>query len=140
MNMNILTNHENKLISVENYFNLLAKKSKLEVIEEVQMNEMKRYLTYCFELEKKGILPESALPSLAKYREKINALQEKEAEDLTRLESLEVENYQQSFHNQEDENYKRTLHQKSGYVDAIIILAALLNVGFIIAMTILGNR
>lgn len=134
--MNTQTN--DKIISIEEYFNILGKESKLDAKETVQKEEMKNYLEDCQALEDKGLLPESARPSLAKYEQKMVELQEKEKK--TQLEQAELIKFQaKEEQKQEEKEYGRVLNKKAGYVDAVVILVVLLNVGFIIAMAILGS-
>ncbi len=137
--MNTQTN--NKIVSIEKYFEILGKESKLDAKETVQKEEMKNYLEDCQALEDKGLLPESARPSLAKYEQKMVELQDKPEDTRTSLEQAEIIKFQARMEqNQEEKEYGRVLNKKAGYVDAIVILVVLINVGFIIAMAILGNR
>lgn len=92
-----------------------------------------------------GILPKSAGSILQEYQKEIAKLLEKENKT-TREEALISKYYKEPeqevvpIRTRTKENNYEMPTNKAGYIDATVILIMLLNIGFILAMTILGNR
>jgi len=163
--MNTNETETNIILPIDQYFELIAKPEEevQEFLKNPKNNIAFTNLEYTIqkaeELEngngkdhEGGILPESANFILPRYYEKISELKEKENRT-PREEILVTEYYNEMKTQEEQENniipmrtrtkekndyYRPT--SKAGYIDATIILIMLLNIGFIVAMTILGNR
>lgn len=123
----------NSVVTVEEYFEILTKVDALSPKEESQKNIFKQFLSDC-ENNKEHISPASR-DIYTEYRKEIAKLYCKK--NLTEREREEINEYESKMNN--SNNHTRVL-SKSGYVDAIVILALLLSVGIIIAAVILGNR
>lgn len=163
--MNTNETETNIILPIDQYFELIAKPEEevQEFLKNPKNNIAFTNLEYTIqkaeELEngnnkehEEGILPESANFILPQYYQKISELKEKENRT-PREEILVTEYYNEMKTQEEQENnivpmrtrtkekneyYRPT--SKAGYIDATIILIMLLNIGFIVAMTILGNR
>ncbi len=145
------------ILDINTYFEIIAKPE--EEVKEFLKDPKNNILFTNFEsiiedakeLEKGGILPESATFIFPKYYEYVSALKEKE--NRTPREEIIVTKYYNEMKEKEEKDnnivpmrtrtkennyYKPT--SKAGYIDAAVILIMLLNIGFIVAMTILGNR
>lgn len=166
MNMNTERERETIEIGMEEYFRLIAlPEEELQQILEsdatkkVAFDRFEKYINQCEELEngngidhEGGLLPDSAKPILNLYQQYITT-KLKEKETRTPREERLVEKYCKEQNQTEDDknnvvpirtrmkeqNYY-TPNNKAGYIDATIILVMLLNIGFIVAMTILGGR
>lgn len=133
MNMNSQTN----LITVEQYFNILNQES-LKPEEIVQKASFEKYIQMCRTYE--SYLSPAAQSILSSYNAHVMAMGTKE--NKTSHEESVLKDFQSAF-----EKTDETLNQdgpvrtltKSGYIDATIILAVILNLGFIIAMTMIGS-
>lgn len=140
--MNINTDPMDNITSPEEYFAILAKENDLTPKEVIKKRRFEWFITNC---EKNpDLLSDATEDVYAKYKNYMITLSEKE--NKTPLEQEAVNGYQQKIlemgkeENEEEEAYKRTLSNKSGYVNATIILVMILNIGFIIAMALLGNK
>lgn len=127
--------------TTEEYFAILAKENDLTPKEVIKKRRFEWFITNC---EKNpDLLSDATEDVYAKYKNYMITLSEKE--NKTPLEQESVNVYQQKIletgkEENEEEAYKRTLNNKSGYVNATIILVMILNIGFIIAMALLGSK
>ena len=127
------------IITVDEYFKLLDK-DNLTIEEMSQKNAFKKFILDCQEYE--SLISPAAQSILADYNNKLLSLETKK--NKTSHEENVLKEFQNTFQEQESNENKeysgptRNL-SKAGYMDATIILALLLNVGFIIAMVILGS-
>ena len=158
--MNTNETETNIILPIDQYFELIAKPE--EEVQEFLKNPKNNIALTNFEYtiqkaeelengndkeHEGGILPESANFILPKYHQKISELKEKENRT-PREEILVTKYYNEMEQKEKQENNivpmrTRTYYRptsKAGYIDATIILIMLLNIGFIVAMTILGNR
>lgn len=133
------TDPMDNITTAEEYFEILAKEKDLTPKEVIKKRRFEWFITNC---EKNSDFVSDATEDIyAKYKKHLVALSEKE--NKTALEQEAVNNYQQKILEMEkretEEGYTRKL-DKSGYVNATIILVMILNIGFIIAMALLGNK
>lgn len=133
MNMN----SQDSLISVEEYFKILEKEN-LKPEELISKKSFEKYISLCKDYE--DFLSPAAQSILNAYNSRVMNLNVKE--NKTAHEESVLTDFQSAFEatkeDLEQEGPVRRL-AKSGYIDAAVILTILLNVGFIIAMTMLGR-
>lgn len=133
------TEQMNKIVTPEEYFTILAKK-EITPKERSQKNIFEDFISNC---EKNPDLLSPAVEDIySAYKRGMAKLFAKE--NKTPMEIEVVASYQRKIaetKNQEsnEENLVRTLN-KAGYVNATIILVMILNIGFIIAMALLGSK
>lgn len=136
--MNIETVIEH-LIPVEEYFRLASQEEELTPEETQQKEAFEEFIDYCTEYI--DFLTPAAEAVYGKYKTHILGLNAK-GDKKTEKENKIVQFYDQhnTFLEEEKEETYGTSRKlsKAGYVDATVILVVLLNVGFIIAMAILG--
>lgn len=126
--------------TTEEYFAILAKENDLTPKEVIKKRRFEWFITNC---EKNpDLLSDATEDVYAKYKNYMITLSEKE--NKTPLEQETVNGYQQKIlemgkEENEEEVYTRKLN-KAGYVNATIILVMILNIGFIIAMALLGSK
>lgn len=130
----------NDIVTVEEYFAILAKKDGLTPKDTMQKNHFEEFITNC---EKNpDLLSPAAQDIYAEYKKYLAALSTKENQ--TQLEQDIIIDYQKKVSEMEEQeqeqDYTRKLVDKAGYVNATIILVMLLNIGFIIAMALLVNK
>lgn len=126
----------NDIVTVEEYFAILAKKDGLTPKETMQKNHFEEFITNCE--ANPDLLSPAAEDIYAKYKKYLAAISTKENQ--TPLEQGILIDYQKKVSEREEEQeYTRKL-DKAGYVNATIILVMLLNIGFIIAMALLGRK
>lgn len=131
----------NDIVTAEEYFAILASDGDLTPKDKMQKKRFEWFITNC---EKNlDLLSPAAEDIYAKYKNYLAALSEKE--NKTELEQGIVIEYQRKVLEMEkeenvQEEYTRKLVNKAGYVNALIILVMLLNIGFIIAMALLGSK
>jgi len=132
MNMSSQTN----IITTEEYFQILGKEN-LSDIERIQKERYEKHIKLSQQYE--DFLSPAAQNVLNVHNSRTMELGNKENKTLH--EENVLKDFQSAFeshqNNLEHEGPVRRLAQ-SGFIDAGIILAILLNVGFIIAMAILG--
>lgn len=156
--MNTNETETNVILPIDQYFEIIAKPEEevKNILKDHQtnraFNNFEALILQAKGLEKGEILPESANFILPRYYQKIFELIEKE--NRTPREEILVTQYYNEMKPQEEQKnnivpmrtrtkekndyYRPT--SKAGYIDATVILIMLLNIGFIVAMTILGNR
>ena len=127
----------NKLISVTEYFKLIekAETNPAEFTNEDQMkvNQFENFITTAIQYE--DTASEALKSVIAMYREHIRVLYSTGKENLANQieEKLAVRLPEQ-------ENTRKLSLPQAGYVSSSIIVVVLLNIGFIIALAILGSR
>lgn len=161
--MNTNEQKTNVILSVEEYFKAIAlPENELEEFlknpkNNIAFTNFENHIQMAEELDngngidqEGGILPDSASFVLQQFHQKVSELIGKE--NKTPREEALVKKYYKQETTEERENIvplsrTRTKEKeyytstnKAGYIDATIILIMLLNIGFIVAMTILGNR
>ena len=137
---------DNNVVTPEEYKELIAKDEPTPV-ELMKTKQYEDYLKSCQFLEEldlgfgTGLTPESAEPIIAKTN--ANKLKLLNKENKTKHEEEVLKEFKKTLENNQEENltYKeegptRKL-KKAGYIDITIILFAILNIGFIIAMAML---
>jgi hypothetical protein len=125
-----------KPITTDEYFDYLLD-AKLDVEKILKKSTYEQYIELCKKYE--DFLSPAAQNILSEYNTKTLSLEAKEKK--TKQEEEVLKKFEQSFKDNnelENEGTVRKLTQ-SGYIDATIILAIILNVGFVIAMTIIGR-
>lgn len=134
MNMN---SQNNNLITSSEYFELL-KKTELTPIESSQKKSFEDFIKQCQKYEE--LISPASQSILTQYNTK--SLELANNENRTSHEEAVLEEFKNGFIQNENltqEGPSRKL-AKAGYIDAAVILTIILNVGFIVAMTILGAR
>ena len=72
----------------------------------------------------------------SEYQRKLKELANKENNVITEYEErVPNENLEET-----EDSTRKLVKNKSGYIDATVILVIILNIGFIIAMALLGNK
>ena len=149
MSEKTLSNNENG-ISIERFFDLIAmteEEINSNAIYMLQIEEFKHKIKNFQEWEEASMLTEPALSLLQQFNQKARALLNKENRTVQEDEIVQ----QLTFDSDDVQENAVTMSRvkkkqanvptnKAGHIDAVIILIMLLNIGFIIAMTILGNR
>ncbi len=142
MNMNIQTdnekiNNKNSVTTLDEYLELLKKES----LSPIEMIEKKRFETFISNCQKyEEFISPAAQSILNTYNSSVLSLVNKnhkskqEEEVLDRFQTSMEDNQKQISQN----GPVRKL-AKAGYIDATIILVALLNIGFIVAMFMLAK-
>lgn len=127
------------LVTVEEYFAILAREGNLTPKDIMQKKRFEWFITNC---EKNQDLLSPATEDIyAKYKKCLVSLSLKENQ--TQAEKEIVIDYQRKVLEMEEEKeqeYTRKLVDKAGYVNATIIIVMILNIGFIIAMALLGSK
>ncbi len=126
-------------VTVEEYFTILAKEGNLTPKDIMQKKRFESFITDC---EKNPDLLSPATEDVyAEYKKHLAALPSKE--NPTQYEKEVIIDYQRKVLEMEEQNeqeaYTKKL-DKAGYVNATIILIMILNIGFIIAMALLGSK
>ncbi len=124
-----------ELITPEQYFELLSK-DQLTPKETIQKNSFEMFVRRCEELS--SLISPATEGVYATYLKGITKLYGKE--NLSAFEEKALQNYEEKLKIKKETGQKRklTLNQ-AGTINAIIIFVMLLNIGFIIAMAILGR-
>lgn len=133
------TQIKDSIPTVQEYYDLIANPNPSPVdLTKIRIYE--DYMTMCRELDEKGLLPESAQKIVTEDR--LHTMDLGTKENKTDHEEKVLSNFQSTFDNQnmgkENDGPVRQL-TKAGYIDATVILVVILNVGFIIAMALLGR-
>lgn len=127
------------LITVNEYFELLGK-NELTEKELNDKNNFERFIKECEEY------PELISPAVSEvYSEyqkglsKVYIKDTKTSNEENLITSFESKLNEKNQELEEEQTLKRTL-DKAGYVNAIIILAMILNIGIIVAAFLLGSK
>lgn len=138
MNQEVLDNK----VTPEEYFAILAQERDLTPKEVMQKRIFeKEFLENC---EKYSYhLSQATEDVYGEYHNKMAALISKENKTILEIEA--VEKYQKwvlDVENKENNEVivRKLSNDKGGYINATIILVMILNIGFIIAMTLLGSK
>lgn len=130
-------NSQTNLITTEQYFDILSQES-LKPEEIIQKVSYEKFISMCRQYD--GLISPAAQSILNEYNSRVMTIGTKETK--TSHEESILNDFQSAFKNNEEnlsqEGPTRTL-AKAGYINATIILAILLNVGFVIAMAMLGS-
>ena len=123
----------NRIITPTEYFNISAKKEKTEK----EIEDLQTFQDFIKECE---TYPNHATPAMqdvySEYQRKLKELANKENNVITEYEErVPNENLEET-----EDSTRKLLKNKSGYIDATVILVIILNIGFIIAMALLGNK
>lgn len=129
------TNKKSFVVTVEEYFAILKKDGVLSPKEISQKNIFEKFMAECEKMS--DTLSPACQDICTEYRKEIAKLYYRR--ELTPLESEVLTHYESQKSTKEDLGYTRVF-SKSGYVDAVVVLVLLMNVGFIIAMILLGNK
>ena len=138
MNQEVLDNK----ITPEEYFTILSQERDLTPKEVMQKRIFeKEFLENCE--EHSYHLSQATEDVYGEYHNRMAALISKENKTLLEIEVLEK--YQKWILEREnkennEEIVRKLSNDKGGYVNATIILVMILNIGFIIAMTLLGSK
>lgn len=136
------TKYMNNIITVEEYIELLNSENELTPQQIIQMNSFETFIANC---EKYSLyLSPAAEKIYSQYKKELAKIYTKEKR--TKHENNVLLNFEKKvleMNNNENENseeFTRKLTNKAGYVNAAIILVMILNIGFIIAMALLGSK
>jgi hypothetical protein len=125
-------------ITTDEYFNILSQDT-LKPEDIAKKEHYEQYIKLCEKYE--NYLSSEVESILAKHNEGIMKLGNKEKK--TSNEAKVLQDLQQRFENNNEVNEHKEgpvrKLAKSGFIDATVIIVVILNVGFIIAMTILGR-
>lgn len=128
--------------TVSEYMQIISKKDEkaLSSEEESKKKVFEAYIEDCEFYENQfGMLSQATSDIYHRYKDELRKLQQKEKP--SKLEVEVLEKFKRKMENKNiDNNYTRKLTNKSGYINAIVILVMILNIGFIIAMALLGNK
>lgn len=134
------------IVTVDEFFRLIALKEdtfKENTLYLAQIETFRTFIKSCQELEAQGLEPESSTSYLNDFYRHAVKLQQMQEEERTELQQEVIKMVPEELLEKEKEMI-RTRNIKpsnnSGYVNAFIILVVLLNIGFILAMTILAGR
>lgn len=136
MNNNIVNN----LITVDEYFSLLAKNDALTAEENKSKTSFEEFIRQCKTYE--DLLSPAAAEVYANYQKGLANIYSKP--EHTPKEDTVIYNFQEDIDKKNKEiDEERALTRKldkAGFVNATIILVMILNVGIMIAMILLGNK
>ena len=120
--------------TTDDYFKILEKKD-LNPEDLTSKISYEDFISHCQKYEE--YLSQAATDVLSAYNSKVMALTNKE--NKTDFEKTVLQNFQNPFDKEEKLSQEGPVRKlaKTGYIDAAIILVIRLNLGFIIAMTIL---
>jgi hypothetical protein len=125
-------------ITTDEYFNILSQDT-LKPEDIARKKSYEQYIELCEKYE--DYLSPDAQSILTKHNERTMNLGSKEKK--TSNEAKVLQDLQQRFENNNEVNEHKEgpvrKLAKSGFIDATVIIVVILNVGFIIAMTILGR-
>ena len=127
-------------ITVNQYFILLEKDpSELKPDEKIKIKSFNTFIRLCKKYE--SLISDAALDILKEYNSRIVSLTKKE--NKTTHEEQVLKEFQSALENSNEEvlanNSPTRKLTKAGYIDATVILIILLNIGFIVAITIIGG-
>lgn len=130
----------NENFTVEEYFEILKK----DIFTSKEINQKNIFENYIKKCEEYSLYLSPAVESIySEYKKQMAALFTKE--NLTPFENEVLIDYQTRLSetdkggSTEEDDYIKKL-AKAGYINATIILVMILNIGFIIAMALLGRR
>lgn len=126
------------MITVDQYFRLVEK-NDLNPEEKVKIGTFETFIRLCKKYE--SLISEAALSVLKEYNSKVMSLANKESKN------SHEENILKEFNSSFEESSEKIVSvgaptrklTKAGYIDATIILTILLNIGFIVAVTLIGR-
>lgn len=143
---------KDNIISFEEYTALCEKEVRTPK-EEMQIDGYKKYMQVRDYLqsvqvgnETMDLTPVSAQSEMNKANSYAMGLMDKP--NKTEHEEQVLEDFQSRLRDNQNDNNVQLLEnegptrklQKAGYVDAVVLLAVILNIGFIVAMSILGGK
>ncbi len=129
----------NRQLTIDEYFTLL-KKNELNLVENHALKTFETYIQDCQKYE-----PYLVDDTRAYYNDFIRRLSQlSHEENITRCEQSALQKFSSLIPKEEevttltpDNDGPKKVLTKAGYIDSAIILAMLLNLGFIVAMTFL---
>lgn len=129
------TEIKNEPVTTSEYFSILEKQDKLTPIEINKKRFYENFITTCS--ENIDLLSPTTENIYKEYQKEMHRICIKE--NRTYYEEEALQNYQAKMLQEDDKDYVRKL-SKAGYVNATIIMVMILNIGFIVAMALLGNK
>ncbi len=123
----------NSVITPTEYSELIKLENPTPV-EQMQMKRYEEYIKDCDYLDDLMLLPTSAQDIYTKHNNNMLNLSSKEV--LSKKEQSVLSESQNNREKQEVNGKTRVL-AKDGYIDVIVIIAVVLNIGFIVALTML---
>lgn len=131
---------EGKIVSVTEYFDLVQK-SNLTEEEKLAIDTFENFIVNAITYEEYA--SDFLKSTIALYRAHINVLysrgQDKLAERIDNSIKDRVDLQKEELEKKRENIQTRKLSSNSGYISSAIILVVILNLGFIIALTILGS-
>ena len=132
----------NNIITVEEYIYLLNKKNELTPQEQIQVDSFENFIKNCEKYV--SYLSPAVKKIYYQYKKELAKVYTKEKrinnENKNLIEFEKLEENKRVVEFETINPYTRKLTNRAGYVNATIILVMILNIGFIIAMALLGNK
>ena len=134
-------NINNNTVTTEDYFRILEQIEPLSPIDGSKKQRYRAFITMCE--NNLPFLDDESQQIYGEYKKELLRLYQKN--NPTPLEKEEMEVYESRMNNVNTNEEEKGIglsrtRSKAGYVDAVVILVLLLNIGFIIAMAILGSK
>ncbi len=141
-----MNSQPNNIITPREYKELIAL-SNPDPIQIMKIKNYEDFLNNCAYLEQKGLLPEAADSIVSENN--MNTMELANKENRTLQEEKVVENFQNAL-DRDEEDYDNIINfekaktrirtiAKAGYIDVTFVLISLLNLGFIIAMSLISR-
>lgn len=123
------------VITPEEYSKIIEKEN-LTPKELIQKEQYERYIDYVKDLDSIGLAPTSSEPVMAEQNTRVARLMEKESK--TSHEEEVLNNWKNDLEEVKVQTFSKNRQlKKAGHADIFILLYAILNIGFIIAMAML---
>ena len=145
------------IVTPEKYFNMLEQKDKITSEDAILAQNLEKYIRFCHKY--KANLVEDVLAVYEDFMQRLKSLSAKE--EKTPMEEMTLQMFQDILHPlaeeteleqtelpSQEEGMKLSLDRtlpsvaksnNSGYINATVILVMILNIGFIVAMAIIGR-
>lgn len=130
---------DKQIISTNEYFEILGKQEEeLSPSDIVKKENYENFIRDCHRYE--SLISDTAQTILSEYNTKTSSVAVKENKTVHEEEFLQdlQSTFNQNVEPEETQEYTRKL-TKAGYIDATVILVILLNIGIIVAFSIIGR-
>ncbi len=123
-----------QIVTPQDYFQILSKEENLTPKERSQKMLFENFIANCE--KNRNLLSPAVEDVYLEYQKELEKLYNNS--NLVKKEKQNIINF--DLRKEEQKEYTRKLTNKAGYINATIILVMILNIGFIIAMALLGNK
>lgn len=123
-----------QIVTPQDYFQILNKEENLTPKERSQKMLFENFIANCE--KNRNLLSPAVEDVYLEYQKELEKLYNNS--NLVKKEKQNIINF--DLRKEEQKEYTRKLTNKAGYINATIILVMILNIGFIIAMALLGNK